>query len=269
MEEPNRQPSGRAESWLPSDAPPAYTVGTRAPLPEETSWFETKRSPDMPRTGAPGMTRLSWFQPLRWFSDLPGRCRRCRLPQGPIPGKGSYAFSYGPPAASFLPYPRRRSFRPVREGRETPCGPSLLTAPLYPGALGTPGGPAPAPGQAVSVADDASDGLVYPIGPAADLAAAQYRRYDHCLGGFGGFSYRLFYAVERPDEDPPRSPASEDSPLPDQVTELYGDRAVVIRAEGRAVLRFRQIRWVEEGEGLLAAADHCQLVVGAGGSDAL
>ncbi len=66
-----------------------------------------------------------------------------------------------------------------------------------------------------------------------------------------------------------RSPASEDSPLPDQVTELYGDRAVVIRAEGRAVLRFRQIRWVEEGEGLLAAADHCQLVVGAGGSDAL
>lgn len=47
--------------------------------------------------------------------------------------------------------------------------------------------------------------------------------------------------------------------LPNHVTEIYGDRIVIIRAEGRAVMRFSRIRWVEEDNGLLAVSDSQQL----------
>ena len=293
MEEPNRRPperhpdggepavsplSQRAESWLPSDTPPAYTVWTRAPLPEETSWFETRRSPGYIPDGSSGDELPFRVSPYAgqgmeppaastpFMVSTPPVVFRPPRPMPPVPpcagspGGGPYVFPYGPPAAFAPPVPAPpvvstgkgeagNALRAViagrpftRERRERLEGLLRRRDRLYLSLTALQ----------MTLFTLLAQLLIWPRHNIGDMIIAW------AVLAVSLIAFFVLWSVQMRTLS--RSPVSEDSPLPDQVTELYGDRVVVIRAEERAAVRFSRIRWVEEGEGLLAAADHCQLV---------
>lgn len=272
-------PGRREESWLPSDTPPAYTAGTRPPLSEETSWFQTGRSPGYAPGGSCGDGPPPCVSPCAgqgtpppasapFMVSTPPAVFRPPRPMPPVPpsadvyppGGGSYAFPYGPPAAFPPPVPAPPvvsagkgeagsalraviAGRPFTRERRERLGALLRRRDRLYLSLAA---------LQMTLFTLLAQLLIWPRRNIGDMIIAW------AVLAVSLIVFFLLWSVQMKTLS--RSPVSEGSPLPDQVTELYGDRAVVIRAEERAVVRFSRIRWVEEGEGLLAAADHCQLV---------
>ncbi len=233
----------KAESWLPAENPPAYTYRTgQVGSKGETSWFSVAERNAIPPDFGSGQNVPRPPRPMPPVPPAVGYSPPAAYPPPPYPaGNG-----YGPPAPpSYAENPEvlraviaGRPFTPERGDRLTGILQRRDTAYWMLTVV-----------QMVLFTVLAQL-LIWPRRNIGDMIIAW---------AVMALSVAAFFILWKLQAGRMLRIKGDAGELPDHVTEIYGDRIVIIRAEGRAVMRFSRIRWVEEDNGLLAVSDSQQL----------